>query len=434
MTELTEVRNILLIGRTGGGKSTLGNVLINNNDFEEVFKESDGSVSATKNIDEKLVEIDVSRDGSEKVEYRIIDTIGIGDTKLTAQGVLTRLAEIANRVKSEGLNHILFVTKGRFTKEEVEAYDLLSSIIFDSEVLRYTTIVRTNFNGFEDREKCDNDRAALRMENGGFLDAVDIVYVNNPSIEVFGDMAKKIRESSRKRLLTYLAGCQGNYRPSNIDELEQRIQDYKTNEEKLEDKMKELEADRKRQEEEFRNKLTDMKEEYTKVLRENKRQFENLHKTVDKISKAMTKPSLNQSETTSCELTMSQREQIQKAFEDTGLSLVFKTGVVDVIEKEFFSTTLDKKYATFMYHSKATVGLGYAFALIEYKLSPGKVEIVTNTRYPDTNPVNVYMFKSKAYKEMAKVIDDVKRRDAEVTRRVQEDVIKQIQVSSKGQD
>ena len=118
---MNEIRNILLIGRTGSGKSTLGNVLINqNNNFEEVFKESDGSVSATKEIKEKIVEIDLTRDGSEKRKYRIIDTIGIGDTKLTPQGVLTRLAEIGSRVKREGLNHILFVTQGRFTKEEVE--------------------------------------------------------------------------------------------------------------------------------------------------------------------------------------------------------------------------------------------------------------------------------------------------------------------------
>lgn len=183
-----KIKNILLIGCTGGGKSTLGNVLINKNDnFEEVFKESAGSISETKSVKEAITEIDISNDGSEKVKYRIIDTIGIGDTKLTIQGVLTRLAEMAGRVKEEGLNHIFFVTQGRFTKEEVEAYDLLSSIIFDQEVLKYTTVVRTNFPRFKKEDVCADDRAKLRMENANLahiLNRVNIIYVDNPTLEL----------------------------------------------------------------------------------------------------------------------------------------------------------------------------------------------------------------------------------------------------------
>jgi len=42
---MTETRNIILFGRTGSGKSTLGNILINRNgNFEEVFKESEKKV------------------------------------------------------------------------------------------------------------------------------------------------------------------------------------------------------------------------------------------------------------------------------------------------------------------------------------------------------------------------------------------------------
>ncbi|RHZ36032.1 GTPase [endosymbiont GvMRE of Glomus versiforme] len=278
---MNEIRNILLIGRTGGGKSTLGNVLINkDNEFEEVFKESDGSVSATKNVKEAKAEIDLSRDGSEKIKYRIIDTIGIGDTNLTPQGVLVRLAEIANRVKNEGLSHILFVTQGRFTKEETEAYGLLSSIIFDKDVLKYTTVIRTNFSRFENEEACANDRQSLRMENADLahiLNAVNIIYVDNPPLEGrprVVEVNKEIRGESRTRLLTYLAGCRGNYRPSNIDTLDERVNDYKTHEEKLKEKMKEIEADRKRQEEEFRKKIVEMKEEQARELRENRIKFE----------------------------------------------------------------------------------------------------------------------------------------------------------------
>jgi hypothetical protein len=299
---MNNIKNILLIGRTGGGKSTLGNVLINkNNDFEETFKESSSSFSVTKKVEEALVEIDINRDGSEKIRYRIIDTIGIGDTELTPQGVLNRLAEIATRVKNEGLNHILFVTQGRFTKEEIEAYDLLSSVIFDRDVLKYTTVVRTNFPNFENAEACADDRARLRMQNAELahiLGLVNVFYVDNPPLEGRQrviEMNKETREESRKRLLTYLATCQGNYRPSNIDTLDERVENYRTNEQLLKDKMKELEKARKEQEEEFRKKISELKEEQAKELRENRIKFEedirktkvegeeNLRKTKDEL-------------------------------------------------------------------------------------------------------------------------------------------------------
>lgn len=273
-------RNILLIGRTGSGKSSLANVLMGENKFVESAK----SISATKHVEEGIFEIDLDNEGNEKIRYRVIDTIGIGDTKMKPQGVLIRLAEMADWVKQEGLNQILFVTKGRFAKEEIEAYDLLSSIIFDKDVVKYTTVVRTGFPEFEDKEVCDDDRYSLRTENADLahiLEKVNIIYVDNPPLKGRNKEAnEEIREESRKRLLTYLGKCRKTYRPENIDTLEERVQDYKTHEEKLKEKMKELEQARKEQEAEFRKKLADLKEEQAQELRENRRQFEEqLHKT-----------------------------------------------------------------------------------------------------------------------------------------------------------
>src|SRR5690349_18828520 len=123
---MVNTRTILLLGKTGNGKSTLANVLSGTN----LFTESAGSTSETRELNIQLIEIKLNEDGSEKVNYRIIDTVGVGDTRLTPQGVLYKLAKIAHSLDN-GLNQILFVVGQRFTKEEVEAYNLLKQIIFD---------------------------------------------------------------------------------------------------------------------------------------------------------------------------------------------------------------------------------------------------------------------------------------------------------------
>ena len=76
------VKKILLIGRTGNGKSTIANVLVNQNEnFEEIFKEGHDSVSETKKISDKEFKIN-------ETTYCIIDTLGIGDTSLSESDAL----------------------------------------------------------------------------------------------------------------------------------------------------------------------------------------------------------------------------------------------------------------------------------------------------------------------------------------------------------
>jgi len=80
-----EIRNILMFGKTGNGKSTLANVLINEfkdkESFREMFKESEGSVSETRDCQVESFSVG-------QITYRVIDVIGIGDTKLSAVDVL----------------------------------------------------------------------------------------------------------------------------------------------------------------------------------------------------------------------------------------------------------------------------------------------------------------------------------------------------------
>lgn len=279
-----KVRNILLIGRTGSGKSTLANVLINKNEeFEEVFKESAKSISETKKIQTENFTIDLSNDGKEKINYQVIDTIGFGDTKLSNKEVLQLLQDLVPIIGDDGLNQILFVTDGRFTEKEIETYKLLETVIFDKEVIDFTTIIRARFPEFEDREECDEDRKSLREENEEMfriLKASKIIYVDNPPL-IGRSLTKnkEIREESRKRLLTYLATCQNIYYPANLAEFKQRIDDYQTKSEQLQKELEEKEQVTKEQEEKFQNDIRATQTKQQIDLETSRRKFEQKLKT-----------------------------------------------------------------------------------------------------------------------------------------------------------
>jgi len=213
----------LLIGRTGQGKSALANVLGGDNkkvktlkerelekSEDKELKESGNSTSETKGI--QIVEFEHKGE-----TYQIIDTVGIGDTKLTEAQVLLEIAKGYDIIKN-GIHQVLFVNGERFTSEEVGAYDMLKKFFFDgNDIDKYTTIVRTRFDDFEDENSCDRDILLLREENNPEITNMinscnGIIHIDNPSINIKGKRGeeknshnKKIREASREKLLEHLA-------------------------------------------------------------------------------------------------------------------------------------------------------------------------------------------------------------------------------------
>src|SRR4051794_25076918 len=73
-------RVIFLIGSTGKGKSTLANVITG---LENKFKESEKSTSGTREIQKEEF-----TDKDSNISYAVIDTVGMGDTKLKKEEVL----------------------------------------------------------------------------------------------------------------------------------------------------------------------------------------------------------------------------------------------------------------------------------------------------------------------------------------------------------
>src|SRR4051794_7344605 len=258
---MSDNKIILLIGRSGRGKSTLANVVTSTNDF----KESTGSVSETRKI--QLGEF-----AENDLNYQIIDTPGIGDTKLKENEVLDIIAEAVYRAK-DGVGQVFFVTNGRFDQYEMATYDLLRTIIFDKDIAKHTTIVRTRFPEFRDKGKCEEDinlmakeaqekkvelEQDLEKENLTTTNLAEIIkscnkviHVDNPSLDVDDEeeleIGKEDRDKSREILLEHLnKSCQESpYRPEKLTQLSEAIaNDYFEYLQKKEELEKELELER----------------------------------------------------------------------------------------------------------------------------------------------------------------------------------------------
>ncbi|RIA86800.1 hypothetical protein C1645_778757 [Glomus cerebriforme] len=215
---MAEIRNILLIGNVGNGKSTLANVLTGTNEFEESTNRIHGNSEAkSKEFEHK------------RIKYRIIDTVGIGDSERTTEEILSKIRDKAEFI-NEGLNQILFVTNGRFNDLEVKAFGLLNKFIFDNQVADYTTIVCTNFPDFENEEACKEDLQTFRGKIANLsmpLASTATIYVDNPPIKGrYKSISEDSRKASRKVLLERLETCQEVYQPELLAKFIKMIDEF----------------------------------------------------------------------------------------------------------------------------------------------------------------------------------------------------------------
>lgn len=233
---MVEIKNVLLIGRTGSGKSALANVVT----VSSKFKEGSGSTSETKEI--QTGEITIG-----DVKYRIIDTVGIGDTReLSNLEELCELARVSFSVK-DGLSQILLLTKdSEFSEDTKETYKLLENFFFDKDITKYTTIVRTHFPRFKSKNKCEEEKKKIIESNGKFGKEIEsdmgIVFIDNPSIDISGsderEMNEKKRSNSKEKIKERLKNIsqQHDYKPVFLSKINEAISDYMTEEKKIKEK------------------------------------------------------------------------------------------------------------------------------------------------------------------------------------------------------
>ena len=136
--EAFEIRTVLVVGKTGAGKSTVANKILG----REVFTIKNVPTSVTSEVEAKcsLVYDEPSRT---RYQFKVIDTLGVFDTNLKHDAVITKIKEFFQKDAPDGVNLVLFVfRKGRFTQEERQTFDYIIKN-FKKEISNYSALVLT---------------------------------------------------------------------------------------------------------------------------------------------------------------------------------------------------------------------------------------------------------------------------------------------------
>jgi len=143
--EIFEERIVILLGKTGAGKSSLANLIIG----KTVFDAGGAFGSGTSKPNQKQVKLMLpSRSDGQGTKspycFRIVDTPGLFDTtKVTNEEIADRIFDFVE-LELTKVNMIMFVLKyGRFTEEEIETFKFLKKMI-GNEATKCCCLIITN--------------------------------------------------------------------------------------------------------------------------------------------------------------------------------------------------------------------------------------------------------------------------------------------------
>ena len=168
----TEQRNVVVLGKTGGGKSTVANKIIETESGVPPFQISDRNVANSVTTETKASMAVLQTNDDRHYNVKVIDTVGFFDTNgKSNKEVMSTMKRYVREHVPIGLHLVLFIYKnGRWTKEEQDTFDFVTKN-FREEISAISALVVTGCDGFDvtQRDEIVDDFKQARPDIADFM-------------------------------------------------------------------------------------------------------------------------------------------------------------------------------------------------------------------------------------------------------------------------